>query len=69
MPGEARHHRSRKGVVPNVHGAVIRNQSYQLARLEVSCGYQPPQASIPHFVDLHIFDLHAHTVAPSSLNL
>ena len=69
MRGEARHHRSWEGVVPNVHGAVVRNQSYQLARLEVCCGYQPPQASIPHFVDLHILDLHAHTVALSSLNL
>ena len=67
MRGEARHHRSWEGVVPNVHGAVVRNQSYQLARLEVCCGYQPPQASIPHFVDLHILDLHGHTVALSSL--
>ena len=47
--------------MPNIHSAVIRNQSHQLARLEVCCGHQAPQASIPDFVDLHILELHAHT--------
>ena len=74
MQGDAGHHRSREGVVPNVHGATIRNQSHQLASLEVCCGNQAPQASVPHFVDLHILDLHAHSGSitnedPSSLPL
>ena len=47
--------------MPNIHGAVVGNQSQQLACLEVCCGYQAPQASIPYFVNLHILELHAHS--------